>query len=209
MDPDGEAGSEQGTPARTGRPRDPEVDRRVRDATLAILVEDGYAAVTMEAVAKRADVAHTTVYRRWPSKAHLVHGVLFPGGDDSYAIPSGAGVEEVVTGLVVGIVENFSRPEARAGLPGLMTEYRADGSLDGRLADRFEPAVAREIDAFLADAAARGEARPGLDGATLVDTIMGFAVVSAILHPDQSVDERSRGLLDLLLNGALGDVPPP
>ena len=37
---------------------------------------------------------------------------------------------------------------------------------------------------------------------------MGFAVVSAILHPDQSVDERSRGLLDLLLNGAMAAGDP-
>ena len=175
----------------------------------AILVEDGYAAVTMEAVARRADVAHTTVYRRWPSKAHLVHGVLFPGGDDSYAIPSGAGVEEVVTGLVVGIVENFSRPEARAGLPGLMT--RVPG---GRIARRPAGGSVRagrgsRDRCVLRRRRRPGEARPGLDGATLVDTIMGFAVVSAILHPDQSVDERSRGLLDLLLNGALGDVTPP
>jgi AcrR family transcriptional regulator len=190
---------------RGGRPRDPEVDERVREATLAILTTDGYAAVTMEAVARRAAVAHTTVYRRWPSKAHLVHEVLFPD-TDAFTIEPGATVTDVVTGLVVGIVENIARPEARAALPGLMGEYQSAGSLAGRLADRFEPALSDAIDAFFAEAVARGEARPGLDGATLLDAILGFAVVSGFLHDDRPATERAQHLLDLILHGIV--VPP-
>src|SRR4051812_40420778 len=110
-----------------GRPRDPDVDDRIREATLAVLLESGYAAVTMEAVARRAGVAHTTVYRRWPSKAHLLHDVLFPERAE-FALEPGASATEVVTGLVVGIVETFSRPAARAALPGLMGEYQLGGS---------------------------------------------------------------------------------
>jgi AcrR family transcriptional regulator len=55
-----------------GRPRDPDVDARVRDATLALLVERGYAGLRIDDVARASGVAKTTIYRRWPSLALLV-----------------------------------------------------------------------------------------------------------------------------------------
>jgi AcrR family transcriptional regulator len=193
------------SPARRGgRPRDPDVDEKVRQATIAVLVEDGYAAVTMEGIARRAGVAHTTVYRRWPSKAHLVHDVLFPAEEvETFTIEPGASVTAVVTGLVAGIVENFSRPEARAGLPGLMIEYPAAGSLAGRLWERFETPITRSIDDFFAEAAARGEARPSADASTLLSAIMGFALISNVLYEDRSNEDRVSELVDLVLDGIL------
>ena len=183
-----------------GRPRDPDVDDRIRDATQALLVESGYGAVTMAAVARRAGVAHTTVYRRWPSKAHLVHEVLFPD-EDALVIPPGSSVPDVLTALVVAIVENFARPEARAALPGLLAEYQEDRALQGRLSARFEPAISDAITVFLADAAARGEVRPGLDGATILDAVVGFALVRPFLHADRDPEAGARDLVDLLLHG--------
>ncbi|MFL6072011.1 MAG: helix-turn-helix domain-containing protein, partial [Mycobacteriales bacterium] len=61
----------QGRPA-LGRPRSARADQAIRDATRKLLAEQGYAAVTMEGVAARAEVAKTTLYRRWASKAELV-----------------------------------------------------------------------------------------------------------------------------------------
>jgi len=58
------------------RPLDPRVDEAITDATLALLNERGFAAMTMEDVAERAKVGKPTIYRRFPSKAALVTGVL-------------------------------------------------------------------------------------------------------------------------------------
>ncbi len=60
------------TPARPGRPRDRRIDPLVREATLALLVDGGYAALRIDDVARRAGVAKTTIYRRWASLAELV-----------------------------------------------------------------------------------------------------------------------------------------
>lgn len=58
------------------RPLDPRVDEAITDATLVLLNERGFAAMTMEDVALRAKVGKPTIYRRFPSKAALVTAVL-------------------------------------------------------------------------------------------------------------------------------------
>lgn len=59
-------------PRAVGRPRDPKLDAAITDATLELLAEIGYAALTIEAVATRAGVGKATLYRRWPGKVQLV-----------------------------------------------------------------------------------------------------------------------------------------
>jgi AcrR family transcriptional regulator len=57
---------------RPGRPRSAKAHRAILDAALALLVEQGYHGLSMEAVAARAGVGKTTIYRRWPSKQEIV-----------------------------------------------------------------------------------------------------------------------------------------
>ena len=68
----------------TGRPRSEEAHQAILDATLALLGEVGYSALTVEGVAQRAGVGKATIYRRWSSKLPLVveaFGAL-PGFED-------------------------------------------------------------------------------------------------------------------------------
>lgn len=57
---------------RGGRPRDPSRDVAILDATLDVLADQGYGALTMDAVATTAGAGKATVYRRWATKADLV-----------------------------------------------------------------------------------------------------------------------------------------
>eukprot|EP00439_Symbiodinium_sp_Y106_P088083 s1_g619.t1 len=69
------------TPVRevsTKRPggRTAENSRRIREATIALLVEGGFEAVTFQDVASRAGVGRATLYRRWESPATLVRDAV-------------------------------------------------------------------------------------------------------------------------------------
>lgn len=55
-----------------GRPRDASIDRAVLDATIALLGAHGYTGLRIEEVARTAGTAKTTIYRRWPTRTHLV-----------------------------------------------------------------------------------------------------------------------------------------
>jgi len=185
---------------RRGRPRDPRVDVAIRQATVQLLTAVGYGGLTIEGVAREAGVGPASVYRRWPSKAYLVHELVFPD-EQRFTVPPGTRLPGVVRALAAGVVASFSRPEALAAIPGLMAEYSRDPELRRRLQDRFEPDAKETLRRAVDDAVRRGQARAGVDVDTLFEAVLGTAVVALF------VTERGRtaafvdSLVDLLLDG--------
>ena len=59
-----------------GRPRSEASHQAIIHATLELLIEVGYGALTMEAVRTRAGVGKATIYRRWSSKEELVSDTI-------------------------------------------------------------------------------------------------------------------------------------
>src|ERR1700710_1308083 len=55
-----------------GRKRDHSRDPEILQAALDVLAENGYDGMTIDMVAARAKAGKATLYRRWPSKGHLV-----------------------------------------------------------------------------------------------------------------------------------------
>ncbi|REE99469.1 TetR/AcrR family transcriptional regulator [Thermomonospora umbrina] len=71
--------SETGRPPapRPGRPRSARAEQAILAATIDLLAEEaGVAGVSIEAVAARAGVGKTTIYRRWPNKEKLIVDAL-------------------------------------------------------------------------------------------------------------------------------------
>ncbi len=184
---------------RLGPHRDPAVDRAVLEAARDLLVERGYAATSIDAIATRAGVSRPAIYRRWPSKAHLIAKAVFPD----------VGSEEVAPDLIAelrkvirGTIQLFGSAEARAAMPGLMTDMRADSSLYRKLSARLDTPTREELAEYLpADST---PARPGLDPNTLLDTIAGAALFAMCIRDIGDLDGFAESLEDLLLYGIVG-----
>lgn len=54
-----------------GRPRDPQTDEAILEAALRVIASGGYARMTMDAVAAKAEVSKPTIYLRYGSKEDL------------------------------------------------------------------------------------------------------------------------------------------
>src|SRR5688572_9801014 len=84
------------TTRRVGEQRPGGRSARVRAAELAAtaeaLAEDGYDALSIEAVGARAGVHKTTVYRRWPTKADLVADAARARSEQHVPIPDTGGL---------------------------------------------------------------------------------------------------------------------
>ncbi|MFC6342817.1 helix-turn-helix domain-containing protein, partial [Nocardioides hankookensis] len=83
-----------------GRPRDRRIDRAVLAATAELLVEVGYADLTIAAVAERARTTKPAIYRRWRSKAHLVHEAAFPTDAERVQVPSTGALDTDLRAMV-------------------------------------------------------------------------------------------------------------
>src|SRR5580658_3505664 len=68
----GDVGSTHGAAAALGRPRSEVARRAVLHAVDDLLVDVGYAAMTMKGIAERAGVGRQTVYRWWSNKAEIL-----------------------------------------------------------------------------------------------------------------------------------------
>src|ERR1039458_6440692 len=78
----------QKTTTKKSAPRGEPVVKDVFLATIRELGRVGYRALRIEDVAARANVHKTTVYRRWPTKADLVHETLHATFKESMPIPN-------------------------------------------------------------------------------------------------------------------------
>jgi len=55
-----------------GRPRDPALEARIKDAALEVLAEHGFSGLTLDRVCIAAKIPKATFYRRWDSPRHVV-----------------------------------------------------------------------------------------------------------------------------------------
>jgi AcrR family transcriptional regulator len=98
------------TNTRTGG-RSARVRKAVLDAALALLLERGYDGFSIADVAQAADVAETTVYRRWPTKAELATAAIGELAATENPLPDTGSLEGDLTALLTQIVELLRRPD--------------------------------------------------------------------------------------------------
>jgi AcrR family transcriptional regulator len=170
-----------------GRPRNPRIDAASLRATVELLGETGYAALSVDAIARRAGTSKPAIYRRWPSKAHLVHEAVFPMSEAT-DLPDSGSVLGDMREMMRRTVAVLTTPAARAALPGLVGEMAADPTLHAALLERFAAVVSSGLTDWLRAAAARGEVRGEVTAADIVDAIAGITLLALITHGD-TLDE--------------------
>ena len=171
-----------------GRPRDPRIDAAILRATADLLVQIGYSNLTMAAVAKRAGTTKTALYRRWSSKAELVHEAAFPATPTALETPEGS-IAADIHAMIAAARDVFTSPVVRAALPGLIADMATDADLNARVMSRFT-GLFSAVRARLGDAVERGEVLSGVDPDRLVEVIGGATMLRLLLWPDRDLDDK-------------------
>jgi AcrR family transcriptional regulator len=162
----------EGVRSPQGRPRSAQADEAIAHAALALLAEAGFEGVTVEAVAQRAGVARTTVYRRYPGKPELLISVL--------AHACRAPVDDLDTGSVVGdltaVAEGLHHALTSTDLGRALPAVIAAAAQHPDVAAAHRTYVASRRRVALAAVARgiqRGEVDPEVDPDLLVDLVVG------------------------------------
>jgi AcrR family transcriptional regulator len=174
-------------PPSAGRPRDPRIDAAILGATADLLVEIGYANLTMAAVADRAGTTKTALYRRWSSKAELVHEAAFPIAPSALTMPEGD-IAGDVRAMIAATRDVFTSPVVRAALPGLIADMAADTELSTRIRGRFS-GLFDVVRVRLLHAVSRGEVYADVEPQRLIEIMGGATLLRLLLEPDHELDE--------------------
>lgn len=170
-----------------GRPRDPRIDAAILAATAELLVNIGYSNLSLAAVAERAGTTKSALYRRWSSKAELVHEAAFPVAPTALEAPAGDFAADIRM-MIEATRDVFTTPVVRAALPGLVADMTADAELNARVMSRFAGLFAA-VRIRLCEAIDRGEAHPDVDPDRLIELIGGATMLRMMLYPDQKLDD--------------------
>ena len=177
---------DKGIPS-AGRPRDPRIDAAILRATTDLLVEIGYSNLTMAAIADRAGTTKTALYRRWSSKAELVHEAAFPAAPTAIETPPGDFGADI-RAMIAAARDVFTSPVVRAALPGLIADMTADAELNTRVMGRFAD-VFSAVRARLTEALQRGDVHPDIDPERLIEVIGGATMLRLLLWPEKDLDD--------------------
>ncbi|MEO3925482.1 TetR/AcrR family transcriptional regulator [Micromonosporaceae bacterium B7E4] len=192
-------------PPRGGRPRDPQIDRAVLDATLAVLDEVGYVHLTFEEVARRAGTTKPAIYRRWPGRPRLVLAALAVRLGAVRAPDTGCTLCDLHEGITV-FVTLFDRIRPDVLGPLLSDCASAADLRDTFMATLFAPpraAVAEMVDR----ATARGDLRGDLDRELVLDMLGALVHYRALFGHAATGSAEVERAVQALLRGIATDYP--
>ncbi|WP_367124740.1 TetR/AcrR family transcriptional regulator [Streptomyces phytohabitans] len=136
---------------RGGRPRSEQARDAVLHAVDDLLVEVGYAALTMKGIAERAGVGRQTVYRWWSTKAEILFEACVDDAEEELAVaPSRTPLAEITTYLDA-LVGFLAHSAAGAGYRALIAAAQHDPAVKELIATKdvlgaSASAVLRRVD---------------------------------------------------------------
>jgi AcrR family transcriptional regulator len=155
--------------AMRGRPKDKRIDQDVVLAVLNSLKSKGYRHVTMEGIAETVKRARTSLYRRWPSKRHLVAYAVVSILDAEPAPDSGSLRQDLIC-AVDTLRRAFSGPLGQA-LPGLVADMAQDHELARMIREEVLMRRRTSIENALKRGIARAEIHSGIHIDVLIDLL--------------------------------------
>ena len=195
--------------SRAGRPRSEEARTAILEAAIAEIRAVGYDALAMEAIAARAAVGKTTIYRWWSSKELVVIEAI---GRIVRAIPAPdmGSVQEDVFALMRSTVGMYRDPATTGLLSGLVAAMARSESVARAVRSGFVDVWREAMREVMRRAVARGELPAGLDLEATIDMMAG-PLFYRFLMIGKPIDDRfARTVVRNVLNGlALERGPAP
>ncbi len=186
---------------RSPRPggRSARVRAAVLAATLEEIAERGYGGLSFEAVAARAGVHKTTIYRRWHDRPALILDAMLELSATTVPVPDSGSLRDDLVILARAIAANLSSPNVVAILRAI-------------IAANHEPAIAAAVSRYwrarfdlVAEVVRRGIARGELPADTspdlIVEALIGPLYLRALVTWQELDTAFVESVVELLLGG--------
>jgi AcrR family transcriptional regulator len=158
------------------RKRGVALEDAIREAAYAELTEVGYTAFSVEGVAARARTGKASIYRRWPTKQHLVMDALCAELPTPAQCGMDLELDDSVTTfdalrMIASAIGRVITSPAGDAMRAIKCEAAADPELAQLIDERFQAPRREFLLQLLRRGVARGEVRPGADTALVADVV--------------------------------------
>jgi AcrR family transcriptional regulator len=150
-----------------------DVTEAIRAAVFEELATTGYARLSIEAVARRAGVGKTAVYRRWRSKLPMVIDVASEIVSAGIMLPDTGSLQDDLRLLIQVVYRLLRHPLAAQIVPDLLAEAARNPDIAGTLALALRETQRESSAALVERAVARGELPASTDPDLALDLIAG------------------------------------
>lgn len=174
----------------SGRPRSAEADRAILQATLELLAEVGYPAMSMEAIAARAGVGKATIYRRYASKEELVADALESRfGEEEEPVPDTGSLWDDLELVIGEIVRTMVSDLGRQTMALIISTASSSPQFAQIYYTKYIAPHRDEFEALFDRAKARGEITHNIDAGFFIDLVGSSIFYALVFKPDAAAIE--------------------
>lgn len=174
-----------------GRPRSDASKRAILDATRRLLNHTTVQKLSIEAIAKKAGVGKTTIYRWWPSKASVAMDAIFTQPGFQNVLPTPKTAEEGIYAQLEKVVGQLNGKNGRI-VAQIISEIQDDYEAVESFHKRFMQERCFQLAKLVDQGIKSGEFRSDIDIETTVDTLMGpiiFRLMSGLVMTEDYADK--------------------
>ena len=171
-------------------------------ATLDELAERGYAALSLERIARRAEVNPTSLYRRWGSRERLVLEAMLEQVAEHVSVPDTGSLRDDLLELARTAAANATRPEVAAMARAVAAQAPHDAELAAANQAFWAERLALD-GAIIEHAIARREVEPATDPIQVIEAVIGPIHLRLLLTGQPIDDTFLERTVDTVVNGVL------
>ena len=158
--------------SRRGRPRSAAVRDKVVRAAADLALDGGPGAATVEAIAKRAEVSRTTIYKWWTSASAIVLEGLLDSVRESIERPPGSSTVQALEHHVSALFGLLADPAVGPLLRNVIAASAADPAIEHALREQWITPRRAAVAMTLREAVEAGELPADTDVEVAVDALV-------------------------------------
>ena len=186
-----------------GRPRSVKSHQAMLRATLELLGEVGFDTMSIEAIAKRAKIGKTTIYRRYSSKEELVADAIESIRED-VVIPDTGNFWEDIDKLIENAAQITLSPLGKQTVAMIISSAASNSQFAQIYWTKYLQPRRQAFAIVLERAKVRKEISEDLDSGLIFDAMSGIMLYATIFQPiNESWSAYVKRALSLLFVGAV------
>ncbi|MCU0546343.1 MAG: TetR/AcrR family transcriptional regulator [Oscillatoriaceae cyanobacterium Prado104] len=185
-----------------GRPRSVRSHQAILQAALELLAEVGFEAMSIEAIAARAQVGKTTIYRRYTSKEELVADAI-ESIREEIALPDTGNLQSDIDALIENAAQITLNPLGRQTVAMIISSASSNPKFAQIYWTKYLQPRRKAFAVVLERAKIRNEIPADLDSDLVFDAMSGIMLYALIFQPNPDAwTVCVRRTLNLLLRNA-------